>query len=199
MTQAFLSEPTIAAAHKKYLESWSVPTVKKAWNGKKPTLEQFIARFQDPYRARQMYLKANPDIRQQVLDDRRMDDVQALAEEVHDRIGETLAALQPPRFAELDEDTAPAPKDEVADAHAAAEEQSAATEQRTVKDKNKGKLPTAKQVFFFLHRAIEAGHGFATIPTDRQTAAEVRELIANGTSYADAVLDIAKKRREGKQ
>lgn len=193
MTQAFLSEPTIALAHKKYLESWSTPAVQKAWNGRKPTLEKFIERFRDSYHARQMFLKANRDSHTAVLEARRMDDIQALAEEVHDRIGATLDTLTPPRFAELDEQPAEPPKedDEVAQAHAAVEEQKS-----EVKEKNKNKLPTSRQIYFFMHRAIESGFTYALVPLTRQGAADLRGRIANGETYSKAIIEQRKDAKD---
>lgn len=177
MIQAFLNEPTIEAAHEKYLERWSTPSVQKSWKGRKPSLNMFKARFGDAHTARQEFLNSQGSVRVQVLDDKSMDDRQDVAE----AINEALAALVPPRFAELSAEPEPEP------------EAASGSEARTVKPQNFDKLPNSKQLYFYLHRALDNGFSFVTIPVKRGVAAEGIGLIKGGRSPIDAILDLRKK------
>lgn len=177
MTQTFLNEPTIEGAHSKYLERWSNPAVQKSWKGRKPSLRQFEARFGEAHIARQAFLDSVGSVKTEVMDDRHMDDVQEVAE----AINEALANLSPPRFAELSADPEPEP------------EETSEPEARTVKPQNFDKLPNSRQLYFYLHRAIDAGFSFVTIPVKRGVAAEGITLIKDGKSPIDAILDLRKK------
>lgn len=177
MTQAFLSEPSLAEAHEKYLESWTLPTVRARWNNRRPSLKQFEATFGEAHSARQAFLNSVGQTRNAVLDDRRVEAIQELVEA---SVEETLASLNPPRFAAPDADEEPETQGP------------SAPEARTVKPKNMGKLPTTKQLYFYLHRAIEAGHKTVTIPVTRGEAARGRSMMAEGKTYPQAIIALRK-------
>ena len=195
MTQLFLNEPSIELAHKKYLESWSLPTVQASWKGRRPSLAQFRNRYSEAHAARQSFLSKvgtqvldpEPDA---VLDERRMDDLQEMAEAVAEGVKEALKNLAPPRFAEVSaEDLPPAP---IKPAPEARTETKAEDTGKTVKPQNMRKLPNTKQLYFLLHRALEAGHSLAMIPLTRGDAAKAISLIKSGTPVSSAMVEIRK-------
>lgn len=194
MTQAFLNEPTIEQAHQTYLKSWSLPTVQASWKGRRPSIAQFRARYAEAHTARQSFLSKvgaqvldpEPDA---VLDERRMDDVQAMAEAVAEGVKEALKNLAPPRFAEVSaDDLPPAPVVPASQARTTTVEDTG----KTVKPQNAKKLPNTKQLYFLLHRALEAGHTLATVPLTRESAAQAISLIKGGTPVASAMVEIRK-------
>lgn len=185
MTQIFLSEPSIAEAHKKYLESWGLPSVRAAWKNRKPSLKQFEDRFGEAYASRQSLIDTTGMVRNAVLDERRVDDIQGLVEAVEEGVEAVLSSLTPPRFAALDADVEPETQETSAP-------EVRTGEGRTVKKKNRDKLPTAKQLYFYLHRARELGHNFVTIPTTMGEAARGRSLMADGMAYPTAIIELRK-------
>lgn len=194
MTQLFLNEPSIELAHKKYLESWSLPTVQASWKGRRPSLAQFRNRYAEAHAARQSFLSNVGtqvlDVEPDVIDERRMDDVQEMAEAVAEGVRQALANLTPPRFAEVsDDDLPPAPKPAAPQVRT---ETKAEDTGKTVKPQNLKKLPNTKQLYFLLHRAIEAGHSLAMVPLTRGDAAKAISLIKSGTPVSSAMVEIRK-------
>lgn len=169
-TQAFLNASSLEDARDLYLRRWHLASVKSAWGGRKPSQASFNKRFQTKWEARQRFLAnkglINPivedvdDEPNTVLEDRSMDSIQAVVEAV-------VTAL----MGQTQEQT-----------------EVEAVVQRRVKDENFDALPTYKQVEFMLHRAIEAGEDFCTIPVKRGIVQETIGLIKeNELSYDQAI------------
>lgn len=195
MTQAFLNEPTIEAAHEKYMKRWHLESVQSAWNGRRPSIAQFKKRFGKAYTARQKYLSRGDKMTTVATrsDDQRQDAVQSATEKLMALLAEaneTEAILGP----EVDDDE-PLPaastllerlsiykgtskrKVEVKD-----------DEPKFVKPENFGELPRSGQLYFFLHRAKEAGYAYAVVPLKRGVAAEcISQMKDDGRDYADVV------------
>lgn len=215
VTQKFLNESTIARAHERYMESWGNPSVRKAWKGRKPSLQQFINRFRESYEARQLELRGGAST---VLAERHMDDVQSVAEAVH----EALDSLKPPRFAETDEPERTETQDssggrcgardrdtpgecQLETGHTGRHElrngstiitwknaDAPEPETLTVKPKNRDKLPTASQIYYYMHQAKRLNQRFVTIPITRELAARGRSLMGDGMSPTQAILELRK-------
>lgn len=183
MVRAFLNESSIEDAHEAYLVSFDkLPSVRAAWNGKKPTLAQFKKRFGSDYDKRQKRLGRESD---PILTARHNDDMSDL---IHAKLQELLSGVQggevepepvedEPEDDEVESlDIQAMVKDAVAKALGGVVAPEPAKVERTVSEDNLNALPTPKQVAYFIHRAIENGDQFVTIPTTRGIAAQLRGL-----------------------
>jgi hypothetical protein len=168
-TQAFLNASTLEEARDLYLRRWHLASVKSAWGGRKPSQAQFNKRFQAKYAARQRFL-ANKGLIDPIVDE--VDDTRdVLADRQMDSIQDVFEAFV--AFMQSQSVTEP---------------QEPAIVAQRVKDENFDSLPTYRQFEFLMHRAIEAGQDFATIPVKRGIVQETISLIKeNGLSYDAAI------------
>lgn len=198
-SQVFLNEPTIEAARDKYLTRWHLQSVQDAWNGKKPSLAQFKKKFGDAYTKRQAWLAKTGQGKSAtaLAVDEREDVAQAVAEAVASALGSNVEDSEPEVnlgqevvdetvqrvLALLNKQETPA---KVTDSK---EE----PEQKFVKPENFNELPRSGQVYFFLHRAVEAGQSYAIVPVKRGVAAEaISQVKDDGRSYASVASALIK-------
>lgn len=199
-SQTFLNEPTIEAARDAYLSRWHLPSVQASWaqlNGRKPTLNQFKARFGKDYEKRQKWLAKQDESRggTVIALDERDDVVQAIAERVLAEIVGTKVEVEnlghpEPVEVKVEPDSIIAKlkakskvvKEVEAEAETTDEVEDEAP--KFVRPENFDELPRSGQLYFFLHRAQEAGYDYAIVPLKRGVAAEcISQIKDDGRSY----------------
>lgn len=200
MTQAFLNEPTIEEARERYLKRWHLSSVKEAWNGKKPTLAQFKKRFGADYARRQAWLaKQNGGAGALAVahsDDQRQEVVENALVDILERI-KTGQVPEVENLGSADEDEpvsgilAILNKHRAPVAEAKTEVADTTEQPKFVKPENFNELPRSGQVYFFLHRAQEAGYDYAIVPLKRGVAAEaISQIKDDGRSYQSVASDL---------
>ena len=204
MTQAFLNEPTIEEAREVYLKRWHLETVQSAWNGRKPTIAQFKKRFGKAYTTRQKFL-ARGEGTVAVATEQHEDAVQVIAERVLSLMG-GVASPEPEAEIlgsadDIDlDDEKPATVIERLKAKTAPKVNKTKPVQKDdepkfVKPENFDELPRSGQVYFFLHRAREAGYDYAIVPIKRGVIAEcISQIKDDGRSYQSVASDLIKRK-----
>lgn len=199
-SQVFLNEPTIESAREAYLSRWHLPSVQASWahlNGRKPTLNQFKAQFGSAYSKRQAWLAKQDGTKggTAVALDERDDVVQAVAERLLELMGGTKVEVENLGQAEdIDVTVEEKPasvldrlkaKRTVVEVEAEADTEVAeVVEPKFVKAENFDELPRSGQLYFFLHRAVEAGQSYAIVPLKRGVAAEcISQIKDDGRTY----------------
>lgn len=200
MTQAFLNEPSIEQAHEAYLKRWHLDSVKTAWNGRKPSIAQFKKRFGKAYSTRQAWLARHGQgaTAVAVAEDQKLDVAQSAAEKLLELLSGIAATEEP----EVEEDLGPvfveeSEKDTLIEklARMSAPVSKQEPEQRFVKPENFDELPRSGQVYFFLHRAKEAGFSYAIVPLKRGVAAEaISQIKDDGRDYGTVASDLISAR-----
>lgn len=192
MTQQFLNESTIEDAFAAYLKRWHLPSVQTAWQDKagrvrKPSLAQFTKRFGEDYERRQRWLaKRDGSQNGTQLAVAERDDVR---QTVAEAVAAALSALGVTESEEVilgSEDVeirngVPSPKPVKAEAE----------EPKFVKPENFNELPRSGQVYFILHRALEAGQEYAVVPVKRGIIAEcISQIKDDGRDYLAVAGDL---------
>jgi hypothetical protein len=192
-SQVFLNEPTIEEARDAYLRRWHLQSVQQAWGGKKPTLAQFKKKFGAAYTKRQNWLAKNGVVA--VIEEPTED----MAERVQAAVQATLRSLGIVSEPEPEvKNLGPLDKDAAIDKLATLLKQGKRAnvadtneEPKFVKPENFSELPRSGQVYFFLHRAVEAGLDYAVVPVKRGVAAEaISQIKTDGRLYVDVAEDL---------
>ena len=199
-SQVFLNEPTIEAAREKYLTRWHLQSVKDAWNGRKPTIAQFKKKFGPAYAKRQAWLartgQGTSATALAVVE--REDVAQAVAEAVAAALSATEEVEDEPEVENLGVDVDETIQKVLALLNKqgdtqAVEADSTEDAPKFVKPENFNELPRSGQVYFFLHRAVEAGQSYAIVPVKRGVAAEaISQIKDDGRDYGTVASALVK-------
>lgn len=201
MTQAFLNEPTIEAARDRYLKRWHLDSVKSAWNGRKPSQAQFSRRFYKDWERRQKFLASrgvgSTELAVQHSSEQSREVVENGMVAILERLKQNTVAVEPEPEVE---NLGPEADEQVSNILAILNRMGGVTKHvveseveapKFVKPENFDELPRSGQVYFFLHRAVEAGQSYAIVPVKRGVAAEaISQIKDDGRQYLAVASDL---------